>query len=487
MPTPPRRRRGLFVFTVLLASLALAGSALPAAASTAIPAAAIPAAVIPAAARPAAALSQWPQFGQSAQHLNTNPAEHAFNPGNAARLAIAFTEPFGQNTLTEGGPVVAGGVLYIAGFDGKLSAFPSGGCGAAACKPLWTGQTDNDITSTPAVAGGLVLIGSADHFLYAFPAAGCGAATCRPAWRAQLADAVIDSSVAVSGGIAYAGDFGGNLYAFTAAGCGKPLCNPLWTGRGQAGELIGAPAVGNGLVYASTSISTPDLVTGRLLVFAAAGCGAARCAPLWTADLGGPADRAAAPTVTAGTVFVGSTTLFGNGTNTDFHLFAFPAGGCGAKVCKPLRTYDTGDGGVNGAPAVSGGVVYATTQASPDPNTIGVVAAYPAAGCGRAQCEPLWTGVNFAAGFASAPVVVGGVVFVGKGPASGFPVDAALYAFTAAGCGAVTCQPIGFVQLSTEQDYLGAPLAVAEGKVFMASNDNTDGNSKVYAITVPGA
>jgi outer membrane protein assembly factor BamB len=430
--------------------------------------------------------SEWPQFGQSARHLNTNPAEHAFTTGNVARLQTLFTAGFGSNTVTEGGPVVAGGTMYIAGFDGVLSAFPAGGCPSRSCKPLWQGRTGNDITSTPAVAGGLVLIGSADHVLYAFPAAGCGKATCAPRWRAQLADAVIDSSVAVADGVAYVGDFTGHLYAFAAAGCGAAVCKPLWTGQGAANELIGAPAAGNGFVYATTFSSTPDLITGRLLVFPAAGCGRAVCAPSWTADIGGPAGSTAAPTVTADTVFTTSGTLFGNGVNTNFHLLAFPAAGCHAKTCKPLRSYDTGDGGVSGPAAVAGGTVYVDTQASPDPNTVGVVAAYPAAGCGKRECAPLWTGINFASGSGSPPVVVGGVVFVGKGPASGVPVDAGLYAFDAAGCGAVICSPLAFVQLSPDQFYLGAPLAVAGGKVYMASNDNDTGVSNVYAIGLPG-
>jgi hypothetical protein len=33
--------------------------------------------------------------------------------------------------------------------------------------------------------------------------------------------------------------------------------------------------------------------------------------------------------------------LLGNGINTNFHLMAFPAAGCGAATCKPARTYDT--------------------------------------------------------------------------------------------------------------------------------------------------
>lgn len=46
--------------------------------------------------------------------------------------------------------------------------------------------------------------------------------------------------------------------------------------------------------------------------------------------------------------------------------------------------------------------------------------------------------------------------------------------------------PISFLELSTYQDYLGAPLAVAGGKVFMPSNDNISGRSLVYAMGLPG-
>ena len=470
----------------LAAPLALAAAAAPAGAAAMAPDGPGTAGLARAAGT---GTSQWPQFGQSPRHLGTNPAEKAFNAGNVGRMRTLFTADFGSNTNSEGGPAVANGVLYQGGFDGNLNAYPASGCGQSSCLPMWQGKAAGDFTSTPAVAGGLVFIASADHFLYAFPAAGCGAAVCAPTWKAHLLNPVVDSSVAVAGGVAYVGDFHGHLYAFKAAGCGAAVCTPLWVGHGFKTELIGAPAVGNGFVYVTTFLDTPDLFTGRLLVFPAAGCGKPDCTPSWTAGIGGPAGVTDAPAVTATTVYTNSGTLFGNGVNTNFHLMAFPATGCGATTCKPLRTYDTGDGGAEGPPAVSGNMLFATTQGTPDPNTIGVVAAYPAAGCGKPRCEPLWTGVNFTAGSASPPSVVNGVVFVGKGPAGLTPQntpDAGLYAFKATGCGAAICMPISFLELSTYQDYLGAPLAVAGGKVFMASNDNISGRSLVYAMGLPG-
>jgi hypothetical protein len=225
----------------------------------------VAAAVTAPAVAAAPAAGDWPQFGRTAQHPNTNPAETAFTPANVGGLAVAWTGQFGEADETGAGPVVAGGSVYVTGFDGNLSVFDAAGCGASACKLRWQGHTGNDITSSAAVADGLVLVGSADHLLYAFPADGCGAAV----------------------------------------------------------------------------------------------------------------------------------------------------------------------------------------------------------------CEPLWTGVNFADGFESSPVVAGNVAFVAKGPASGFPVDAGVYAFDVRGCGKRICQPRAFVQLSTSQSYQGSSIAVSGGKVLLNSTDNT--------------
>ena len=60
---------------------------------------------------------------------------------------------------------------------------------------------------------------------------------------------------------------------------------------------------------------------------------------------------------------------------------------------------------------------------------VGVVQAFPAAGCGKPLCKPRWTGINFGFGFESSPAIAGGVVFVAKGPASGVPVDAGVAGF----------------------------------------------------------
>ena len=379
--------------------------------------------------------------------------------------------------------MVAGGFAYIAGTDGNLSAFRAAGCGAASCEPVWQGHTGNDITSSPAVAGGLVLVGSADHFLYAFPAGGCGKPSARRAGRAGWPTPSLDSSVAVADGVAYVGDFGGQALRLRRQGLRRRRLPAAVDRAGRAERgLTSSPAVGRGSVFIGSFVNTPEEFTGRMLVFPAGGCGQPTCRPTWTADIGGPADRTAAPLISGETVFMGSSENFG-GVN-GAHLFAFPAGGCGRNLAA-LRAYDVGDGGIKTTPALVGNTLYASTQATPDPNTVGVVAAFPAGGCGRALCPPRWTGVNFAAGFESSPVVAGGVVFVGKGPASGVQVDAGVYAFDARGCGeAAVCQPLSLTQLGPDQFYLGSSIAVTGGRVVLGSNDNSDGHSNLYVLGI---
>ena len=372
--------------------------------------------------------------------------------------------------------------------------FNAAGCGGPpgrSCEPVWQGLTGGAITTTPAVANGFVVVASRAPdeenapFLFGFAAGGCGAATCRPLWRGVLRDAVVDSSPAIANGIAYVGDFGGRFYAFDVAACGAARnlnCQPMWTGQvGPQEELTTAPVVGSTFVVISSFLANPELFGGRVNAFRLGGCGRPAnvpCAPAWTAE--SCASPGSGQTIAGGTLYVGA----GAGA------FAFREAGCGAAVCTPLRTYDLMDSGALGAPVVVGDTLLVSSQATPDPSTVGVVSAFSASGargCRAGLCEPLWIGVNFAAGFESSPAVAGGVVFVGKAPALGFPVDAGVFAYDLRGCGAANtlCLPLSLTEVGQNQFALGAPLAIARGTVYFVSNDNDDNHSNVYALTLP--
>jgi len=88
-----------------------------------------------------AAEADWPQLGQTPAHHGFNTAETGFSLGNVAGLFTDWTGTYGQSTADESSPVVADGVVYIAGADGGVSAFAAGGCGMPSCPALWGRST----------------------------------------------------------------------------------------------------------------------------------------------------------------------------------------------------------------------------------------------------------------------------------------------------------------------------------------------------------
>jgi outer membrane protein assembly factor BamB len=429
-----------------------------------------------------ATAADWPQFGRTPRHTNANPSERAFTPENVATLEVKWNADMGANVAVQGGPVIAGGGLFVAGFDGMLKAYDIAGCGAAVCPPLWQGRTDNDITTTPAVSGGRVVVSSADRFIHVFDASGCGAGICDALWRGRLGAGAIDSSPTIAGGFIYVGDLSGQLSVFAFDGCGQDVCDPVWTAHAGPHEVLtSTPAVAGGSVFIQTTFNTDNDTSGRLLVFPD-GCGAATCEVAWSARLGGQTGNATGPLIALGKVFVGSSRRFGIHRNPREHVLAFDASGCGTAVCEPVQFFDVGPEGVDSSLALAGHMLYASTDTSTDPNTAGVVMVFDIAQCG-VHCKPAWTGVNFIDGFVSAAVVTQDVVFVGKGPA--LDIDAGVFAFDARGCGQALCRALTLVRPSDSGNYIGAPLAVAHDRIAFVNNDNNLNRSQVTVIGLP--
>jgi hypothetical protein len=204
------------------------------------------------------------------------------------------------------------------------------------------------------------------------------------------------SEPAVVDGVLYATEFQ-TLYAFDATGntdCsstppeGWPgshepsqYCTPMWSA--DAGTVLTGLAVANGDVYVTST-------NGTVSTFAANGCGASTCAPLWSASAG--ASDLSAPAVTGHSVFVGS---------ADGHLYVLPASGCGLPTCVP--TWSANPRGTVTTPSVAGEVVFTASSNRH-------VQAFDATGCGHTKCAALWN-VNVGAPVQTQLAISNGRVF----------------------------------------------------------------------------
>ena len=106
---------------------------------------------------------------------------------------------------------------------------------------------------------------------------------------------------ALAGGVLYVPTADGDLVAVSADGCGAATCAPLWSAAVDGTALAGQPAVsGDGadaVVFAATA-------GGSLAALAAGGCGAATCPVLGHVDVG--AAVTGSPAVSNGKVVVGT-------------------------------------------------------------------------------------------------------------------------------------------------------------------------------------
>jgi outer membrane protein assembly factor BamB len=138
-------------------------------------------------------------------------------------------------------------------------------------------------------------------------------------------------------------------------------------------------------------------------------------------------------------------------------LIAWPAAGCGADQCDPLWTAQLSNGAFT-TPAVANGLVFISSAGNTE-NNLGRLAAFKAGGCGRPSCRPVWTAT--VPNTESSPTVAGGVLYIVTN-------DGRLLAFTAAGCGRPTCSPLWTGNLKTSGQ---AAPAVANGLVYATSSE----------------
>lgn len=379
----------------------------------------------------------WPQFGYSVSHTQYNPNETAITSSTVSGLHLAWTATTG---LAPGDPSVAGGRVYVGSVNNTLYAF-----NAVTGHRVWRAFASRDVKSTPADAFGIVAFTADDGILYVVDAR-----TGTPLWTADINDP------------RYPAD---PLYAFDSS--------------------HGSPVIFNGMIYVAG--------LSKLFAFDVHGCGAATCTASWSADIPTRVDRSTSQVV------VGSNKVFvvGNSPGNEDVVFAFAAAGCGASTCQPVWTYDFGGTQIS-AMVVTGSRLYVQNESvflSIRTTTgerfgtdwgqfVGDRDGWPAVGDGLwfvtgryagtydglqafdatvLDSRPVW---RTAAEYTRTPVVVNDVVFVLEGN----PEVLTAYSVTC-GTGGATCAPLWrdtapVGSLDVESTGTARPI-VAGGMVFI--------------------
>src|SRR4051794_2139852 len=154
---------------------------------------------------------------------------------------------------------------------------------------------------------------------------------------------------------------GQNQYENVLTPSRVPNLVPAWTDT-TSSTVNSSPAVVNGVAYvaASSGFFAFNARSGLLL---------------WSDGNPGPFFNQSSPAVVGGVAYAAS---------VDGNFYAFNAGGCGARTCKPLWTAAIDGAGsvAQSSPVVANGKVYVTAGVN--------LYAFNAKGCGAAVCHPVW-------------------------------------------------------------------------------------------------
>jgi len=241
-----------------------------------------------------------------------------------------------------------------------------------------------------------------------------------------------------------------------------------WTSNTYSGESTIEPTIADGRVYARLG--------GQIQAFAAAGCGASVCSPVWTVS---------SHAVPLGQIVAGGGRVYVPNTIVDLPRPSDPYRGTatllvldavtGDELWRAEHDFTSPTLPRLGALAVGRDTVYLIgLRASGSGPDVPSLEAYPAAGCGRPTCPPSWSA---AVNASVAPAVAGDVVYVAT--------TYTLVAFAAGGCGRATCP-----ELATVSGSFSGPdqLAVSSGHVFVVETDNDgspDVTSTLHAFGIP--
>jgi outer membrane protein assembly factor BamB len=369
---------------------------------------------------------QWPQYGFNARHSLYNPLEDTLNRSNVATLSLQweFMTGNGAGIAPLSGPALSDGVLYVASI--AQTTFTALDAATGATRWIYTGI---NTFSDPAVGRGHVYTASLDGNLYSFPTSCVG--TCTPTWAVPVGTLGTNSPPTLANGNIYIGGYDGRVYAFDATTGAQ-----LWSAK------VNPVNVADPLNFAPAAAAARVFVSGDFGVYAFPGSCSTPCAPLWVAKT--KFSPAAAPTVAGGSVLVADY----QGT-----IYAIDAATGIVKWKGSVTPFAH-------AIAAARGVAYVTTGR-------GELVAFDIAGCGAAECSPLWTSAPSGLSLFT-PTVANGVVYVGALDFIYTRGDVVAYPATCRD----GCQPLATLELGGANE---TPIAVAGGRIYATTvNGNID-------------
>lgn len=381
----------------------------------------------------------WLQVGFDAGHSRHNDLENTLTTENVATVGPAWSHDFVDDAVDE--PVVSGGKVYLV--TAETSAFVAQALDAATGTQIWEtgepyccGAYNQGVQPTTWVGDALW---TSWNYTGQFP----GGDQLTAAWGVRIDPT--DGTILDAGDLLYGGFTTGarDAAVSTTADFSDTTLRVVdaatkdlrWTAAigpspfGTTGRLAYPAVVGDQVLADGTD--------GLLRAYPLAGCGADECPPTWTLD---PGDDI--------------TSLVADGD----HAFATLAGGDLIAVDRHTGTVAWSAPAAGDQIAVADAdLVYATTGSG--------WSAYPA-NCAATPCAPT-AGTDTGAAATTAPVVAGGVLYVGT--------EGAVHAYDAAGCvGADDDCLLAEIPVGGTVD----GLVVAEGRLFVVHDPaGSDGDS----------
>ncbi|MGP6159849.1 MAG: PQQ-binding-like beta-propeller repeat protein [Vulcanimicrobiaceae bacterium] len=218
----------------------------------------------PVSATPGVVADDWTMFAHDALRTGYQPQATGLSSATAGSLSLRWT--YHMNGGIKASPLVAGGVVFVAGLNGTVAALD-----ARTGSPLWQTSAGGPVAMTPTLADGLLFVG-----VHTMPGAflALDASSGAALWSTSFPGGVRGEAL-VYGGAVYVGETSGDPPYCTHAGVhafNETTGAPLWTWYVQTaagdGGSVWSPISfdGSGLLFGTGNSCSQGVATSNAAV-----------------------------------------------------------------------------------------------------------------------------------------------------------------------------------------------------------------------------